>query len=79
MTDFEAMRITVFQDTTVAARVRRRYANYRVTGMQPVTTPGGVDDMPKIDESRGERRRGRAVHRESRVSASTRKSSPATA
>ena len=53
MTDFEAMRITVFQDTTVAARVRRRYANYRVAGMQPTTTPGGVDDMPKIGESRG--------------------------
>ena len=53
MTDFEAMRITVFQDTTVAARVRRRYANYRVNGMQPVTTPGGVDDMPRIEESRG--------------------------
>jgi VWFA-related protein len=53
MTDFEAMRITVFQDTTVAARVRRRYANYRVAGMQPTTTPGGVDDMPKIGETRG--------------------------
>jgi VWFA-related protein len=53
MTDFEAMRITVFQDTTVAARVRRRYANYRVNGMQPVTTPGGVDDMPRIEETRG--------------------------
>jgi VWFA-related protein len=53
MTDFEAMRITVFQDTTVAARVRRRYANYRVAGMQPVTTPGGVDDMPRIEEPRG--------------------------
>ena len=53
MTDFEAMRITIFQDTTVAARVRRRYANYRVNGMQPMTTPGGVDDMPKIGETRG--------------------------
>ena len=53
MTDFEAMRITVFQDTTVAARVRRRYANYRVNGMQPVTTPGGVDDLPRIEETRG--------------------------
>ena len=51
MTDFEAMRITVFQDTTVAARVRRRYASYRVAGFEPVTRPGGADDMPKIGET----------------------------
>ena len=67
MTDFEAMRITVFQDTTVAARVRRRYANYRVAGMQPMTTPGGVDDMPTYRRIARQRRRGRAVHRESRL------------
>jgi VWFA-related protein len=51
MTDFEAMRITVFQDTTVAARVRRRYAAYHVAGQEPVATPGGADDMPKAGET----------------------------
>jgi VWFA-related protein len=50
MTDFEAMRISVYQDTTVSARVRRRYASYRVAGFAPTTTPGGVDDMPKVGE-----------------------------
>jgi VWFA-related protein len=52
MTDFEAMRIAVYQDTTVAARVRRRYASYRVAGMEPKTTPGGINDMPTVSEMR---------------------------
>jgi VWFA-related protein len=51
MTDYEAMRITVFQDTTVAARVRRRYAAYHVAGQEPVARPGGADDMPKVGET----------------------------
>ncbi len=50
MSDFEAMRIAVFQDTTVSARVRRRYQSYRVAGQQPNTSPGGADDMPKVGE-----------------------------
>ena len=53
MTDYEAMRIHIYQDTIVAARVRRRYASYRVAGLEPVTTPGGREDMPKVGETRG--------------------------
>lgn len=54
MTDFEALRIHINQDTLVAARVRRRYQYYRVGGLEPVTTPGGRDDMPKVGETRGD-------------------------
>lgn len=53
MTDFEAMRIAVYQDTIVSARVRRRYASYRVAGMEPKTTPGGVNDLPTVGEMPG--------------------------
>ena len=54
MTDYEALRIHINQDTLVAARVRRRYEYYRVGGMQPITTPNGRDDMPRIQETRGD-------------------------
>ena len=54
MTDFEAMRIHIYQDTIVAARVRRRYESYRVGGLEPVTTPNARDDMPKIGETRSD-------------------------
>ena len=54
MTDFEAMRIHINQDTLVAARVRRRFQSYRVAGLEPVTTPGGRDDMPRVGETRGD-------------------------
>ena len=53
MTDFEAMRIHINQDTLVAARVRRRYESYRVGGLEPITTPNGRDDMPRIRETPG--------------------------
>jgi VWFA-related protein len=54
MTDYEAMRIHIYQDTIVSARVRRRYEYYRVAGLEPVTTPNARDDMPKIGETRGD-------------------------
>lgn len=54
MTDFEAMRIHINQDTIVSARVRRRYEYYRVAGLEPVTVPNARDDMPKIGETRAD-------------------------
>jgi VWFA-related protein len=54
MTDYEALRIHINQDTIVAARVKRRYENYRVAGLEPVTTPNARDDMPKVGETRGD-------------------------
>ncbi len=53
MSDFEALRIHINQDTLVAARVRRRYEYYRVGGLEPITTPNGRDDMPRIRETPG--------------------------
>ena len=53
MSDFEALRIHINQDTLVAARVRRRYRSYRVGGLEPITTPNGRDDMPRIRETPG--------------------------
>jgi VWFA-related protein len=53
MSDYEALRIHINQDTVVAARVRRRYESYRVAGLEPVTTPNARDDMPKVGETRG--------------------------
>ncbi len=53
MSDFEALRIHINQDTLVAARVRRRYEYYRVAGLEPVTTPNTRDDMPRIRETAG--------------------------
>jgi VWFA-related protein len=51
MTDYEALRIHQYQDTTVAARVRRRYEYSRVAGLEP---PGrDRDDMPRIGETPG--------------------------
>jgi VWFA-related protein len=49
MSDYEAMRITVYQDTTVSARVRRRYESYKVAGLQPASP--NRDDMPKAGET----------------------------
>ena len=54
MTDFEAMRIHVNQDSIVSARVRRRYEYYRVSGLEPVTVPNARDDMPRVGETRGD-------------------------
>ena len=34
--------------------MRRRYEYYRVGGMEPITTPNGRDDMPRIRETRGD-------------------------
>jgi VWFA-related protein len=53
MTDYEALRIHINQDTLVAARVRRRYEYYRVGGLEPITAPNGRDDMPRIRETPG--------------------------
>jgi VWFA-related protein len=53
MTDYEAMRIHQYSDTTVEARVKRRYENYRVAGLEPVR-PQDQDDMPKVGETRGD-------------------------
>jgi len=39
MTDYEALRIHINQDTLVAARVRRRYESYRVGGSSPSPRP----------------------------------------
>jgi len=54
MSDFEALRIHINQDTLVTARVRRRYQSYRVAGLEPITTPNGRDDMPRVGETRGD-------------------------
>ncbi len=53
MTDNEALRIHIFQDTLAAARVRRRYEYYRVAGREPITTPNNRDDMPRVGETPG--------------------------
>jgi VWFA-related protein len=53
MSDYEALRLHVFNDAIVEARVRRRYENYRVAGLEP-KDPLRRDDMPKIGETRGD-------------------------
>ena len=53
MTDFEAMRVHIFQDMIVAARIRRRFESYRVAGLEPTTVPNARDDMPTIGETPG--------------------------
>ncbi len=53
MTDYEAMRIHQYADATVELRVKRRYQNYRVAGLEPVR-PQDQDDLPKVGETRGD-------------------------
>jgi VWFA-related protein len=53
MTDYEAMRITVFGDQIVEAQVRRRYEFYRVMGNEP-RRPQDRTDAPRAREMRGD-------------------------
>ena len=53
MSDYEAMRIHELGDSTVEARVRRRYEYNRVNGLEP-KRPQDQNDAPRIGETRGD-------------------------